>query len=94
MAVTTVNMTGPTAGCVHIGGADYKPTTGVYAIPATLVPQAEACGLGVSKAVSVNHLPTVADVPAGTSLLWKDTAGGTVKLYFNDGGTLKSVALA
>jgi hypothetical protein len=93
MAVATTNMTGPASGCVHINGVDYKPAGGVYAIPTTLVPQAEACGLVVSKAVSVSRLPTVADIPAGTSLLWKDTAGGTVKLYYNDGGALKSVAL-
>lgn len=38
-------------------------------------------------------LPTTTDIPAGTWAVWKDTSGGTVKLYYNDGGTLKSVAL-
>ena len=34
-----------------------------------------------------------ADLPEGTAAIAKDTAGGTVQLLFNDGGTLKSVDL-
>ena len=35
----------------------------------------------------------VGDIPAGTWAIYKDTSGGTLKLYANDGGVLKSVAL-
>ena len=34
-----------------------------------------------------------ADIPAGTFALFKDTSGGGVVLGYNDGGTLKTVAL-
>lgn len=40
-------------------------------------------------------IPTTTDIPAGQFQVWKDTgAGATIKLYANDGGTIKSVALA
>jgi hypothetical protein len=86
-------MLGPAGGCVHISGVDYKPVNGVYTIPQTLIPQAEACGLTMVGALQKSGLPTVLDIPAGVSKVWKDTAGGSVKLYYNDGGTLKSVTL-
>lgn len=38
--------------------------------------------------------PTTADIPLGCWAVWKDTSGGTVKIYYNDAGTLKSVALS
>ena len=38
-------------------------------------------------------LPTTTDIPAGQWAIYKDTSGGTLKLYANDGGTIKSVAL-
>lgn len=38
--------------------------------------------------------PTTTDIPASQWMLWKNTTDGTVKLYANDGGTLKSVTLA
>lgn len=37
--------------------------------------------------------PTTSQVPDGYFVLWKDTLGGSVNLYYNDGGTLVSVAL-
>lgn len=42
---------------------------------------------------SAAALPTATDIPAGTVCVWKDTAGGSIKLTANDGGVLKSVAL-
>lgn len=39
-------------------------------------------------------LPSISDITTGQAAVVKDTAGGTVKLYYNDAGTLKSVALA
>ena len=38
-------------------------------------------------------VPTTSDIAAGTWAIYKDTSGGTLKLYANDGGTIKSVAL-
>lgn len=38
--------------------------------------------------------PTGTTLPSGRAALWKNTGDGTVKLYYNDGGSLKSVALA
>jgi hypothetical protein len=36
---------------------------------------------------------TTADVPDGKARIVKDVTGGSVKLVYNDGGTLKSVTL-
>ena len=38
--------------------------------------------------------PTASDLPAGQVGAWKNTTSGTVKLWANDGGTLKSTTLA
>ncbi len=38
-------------------------------------------------------VPTTTDITAGNWAIYKDTTGGTLKLYANDGGTIKSVAL-
>ena len=38
--------------------------------------------------------PTTADIPDGTSTVWKNTTSGVVKLWANNGGTLIGVALA
>jgi hypothetical protein len=38
-------------------------------------------------------LPATADLPSGTSGIFKDTSGGGVYLAYNDGGTIKKVAL-
>jgi hypothetical protein len=37
--------------------------------------------------------PTTSDISAGTWALYKDSSGGSLKLYANDGGTIKSVTL-
>ncbi|HET8689178.1 MAG TPA: hypothetical protein VFM18_21410 [Methanosarcina sp.] len=37
--------------------------------------------------------PTTTDIAAGTARIYKNTTSGTVKLWTNDGGTMKSVAL-
>jgi len=37
--------------------------------------------------------PTTSDVAASTAMLYKNTTSSTVKLWVNDGGTMKSVTL-
>lgn len=37
--------------------------------------------------------PVAANITAGTAKLYKNTTSGLVKLWYNDGGTLKSVTL-
>ena len=37
--------------------------------------------------------PTVTDIPDGEFRIWKNTTAGTVRLYANDSGTLRSVQL-
>ncbi|WP_080056731.1 hypothetical protein [Spirosoma aerolatum] len=34
--------------------------------------------------------PTTTDLPAGKSILWKNTTSGAIKWFVNDGGTIKS----
>lgn len=43
--------------------------------------------------ISKAGLPTTSDIAAGTWAIYKDTSGGSVRLWANDGGTLKSVTL-
>lgn len=38
--------------------------------------------------------PTASDLQAGFAMISKNTSSGAVKLWYNDGGTLKSVALS
>jgi hypothetical protein len=45
-------------------------------------------------AVTSSIAPTVSNIPAGSYTMWKNTGDGTVKLYFNDNGTLKSTTLS
>ena len=59
---------------------------GAYHLSAT--EQARVAGF-ITKA----GVPTTSDIAAGQWAIYKDTSGGTLKLYANDGGTLKSVAL-
>lgn len=43
--------------------------------------------------ISATADPTVTDITAGTASIYKNTTSGTVKLWTNDGGTMKSVTL-
>lgn len=45
------------------------------------------------KCITKAGAATTSDIPAGEARVVKDTSGGTVKLQYNDGGTLKSVTL-
>jgi hypothetical protein len=38
-------------------------------------------------------LPTTADISAGQWAIYKDTSGGSIRLWANDGGVMKSVIL-
>ena len=94
MAVATVTMIGPLNGVVQIDGVTYRGTAGLYTIPSQFLATAQAAGLELQTCKSASGAPTAANIPPGTSEIWKNTGDGTVKLYYNDGGTLKSVALA
>jgi hypothetical protein len=48
---------------------------------------------GIFSGNSATSDPTVADIPAGYFALYKNTTSSTVKLWYNDNGTLKSVTL-
>jgi hypothetical protein len=39
-------------------------------------------------------VPTTSDIATGQWALWRDTSGATTKLYYNNAGSLQSVALA
>ncbi len=92
MAETTITMIGPLSGSLQIEGVTYRPAAGgVYTIPLRLETVARAMGL---KNRTGTGVPTTTDIPNGSSMVWKNTSDGTVKMYCNDGGTLKSVALS
>jgi hypothetical protein len=46
------------------------------------------------KARSGGAAPTSSDLASGEWSLWRDTGGGTTKLYYNNAGAIQSVALA
>ena len=55
-------------------------------------------GLSVTGSVSSGWVsgtedPTTANIPTGTSVMWKNTTTGTLRLYANDNGTLKYLTL-
>lgn len=70
-------------GSYHVSSAE---ATNITALPlaANIVVQAFKTKAGV---------PTTSDISSGNWAIYKDTSGGTIKLYANDGGTIKSVAL-
>lgn len=43
--------------------------------------------------ISKAGVPTTSDIAAGQWAIYKNTSGGTIALYANDGGVIKSVAL-
>jgi len=65
----------------------------------TLTIGAQAAGTGVLRTLVLTAgtkagAPVAADIPVGTWALIRDTSGNTTKLYYNNAGTLQSVALA
>lgn len=48
---------------------------------------------GIATLGSMAGDPTAAELAAGKVRVWKNTTSGAVKLWANDGGTLKSIAL-
>lgn len=48
----------------------------------------------IAKARSGGAAPTTSDLASGEWCVWRDTGGGTTKLYYNNAGAIQSVALA
>jgi hypothetical protein len=80
---------------VTLGG--YKSGTGVLNGVELQYNATTGCGVDANNffgvAMSKAGAPTTTEIPAGRFRVVKDTSGGTVKLFYNDGGVLKSVAL-
>lgn len=60
--------------------------------------RASAAGTGTTRLIAIDGFakagaPSTSDIPAGTWALVRDTSGATTKLYYNNAGTLQSVAL-
>ena len=47
----------------------------------------------ITQVVTTTATPTVSELSPGTWGIYKNTTTGTVKLYVNDNGTIKSVTL-
>jgi hypothetical protein len=59
----------------------------------------ENAGTGSARSLEVSFYtaasdPTSTDITSGCFSVWKNSGTGTIKLWANDGGTMKSVALA
>jgi hypothetical protein len=80
---------------VTLGG--YKTGAGVLTSVELQYNGTTGCGVDDKNffgvAMSKAGAPTTTEIPAGQFRVVKDTSGGTVKLFYNDGGVLKSVAL-
>jgi hypothetical protein len=48
----------------------------------------------IFKARTKAGAPTASDLNVGDCMVWRDTSGATTKLYYNNAGSLQSVALA
>lgn len=60
---------------------------------------AENAGTGAARSLEISFYtsasdPTSTDITSGCFSVWKNSGTGTIKLWANDGGTMKSVALA
>jgi hypothetical protein len=60
---------------------------------------AEKAGTGAARSLEISFYtsasdPTSTDITDGCFSVWKNSGTGTIKLWANDGGTMKSVALA
>lgn len=49
--------------------------------------------VGPLRPLVLSSLPTTASIASGTWNLVKDSSGGTVRVAYNDAGTIKTVAL-
>lgn len=79
-------------------GANSGDLIGLQYITQNSVADIFAVGLAggngvILKARSGAGALALADLSASQFTVWKDTSGGTVKLFYNDAGTLKSVTL-
>jgi hypothetical protein len=84
-----VYTTGSYANPSWITSIDYSKLTGT-------VPTWNQNTTGVSGGLTLKSkagAPTTTDIPAGQSAIYKNTTLGTVSLWVNDGGTMKSVTL-
>lgn len=100
--VTAVN----SAGAVTAFNVLVMPTAPAGAAPAAV--QVTQGGSGVNFAVNITWVsasavvisagsgaaaPTTTQIPAGMSGVWKNTTDASVKLYYNDAGTMRSAVL-
>lgn len=81
-----------------INGTNYGTKLDFYTTPNATVAQVKALtidqdGSVTGKFKTMTVAPTASDIAAGFFMLVKETTGGTLKLYANDGGTIKSVTL-
>ncbi len=94
----------PGSGCLgwssNTNNADSAMDTGVSRIAPVSSVSTIAIGNGTPadasgtiKAKTKAGAPAAGDVPDGTWVLIRDTSGSTTKLYYNNGGSLQSVAL-
>lgn len=81
-------------GSYHISAAE---ATNVTALPAaaTIITIANYASNNIVDTAFKTKagVPTTSDIAAGKWAIYKDTSGGTLKLYANDGGVIRSVAL-
>jgi len=81
-------------GSYHISSAEATNVTALPTAASIITTGNYATNNIVDNTVKTKSgLPTTSDIAAGKWAVYKDTSGGTVALYTNDGGTIKSVPL-
>lgn len=90
-SANSVRITGASAGAANGPLIQANPNSSDTNVRLTLLGKGVS-GVGFGATVD-GSTPSTTTVGAGTAQVWKNTGDGTVKLYYNDGGSLKSVTL-
>ena len=77
-----------------LGGSGVNWTNTVTWTAGSTVSIGSATARAMIAAGSGAAAPTTTQIPAGMSGVWKNTTDASVKLFYNDAGTMRSVALA
>lgn len=82
------------SGDTAVGQGGNVPMAQLYYVFLRLLLDALNDRITATTMITSSGAPTTADIPAGDTRVWKNTGAGTVRLYVNDGGSLKSALLS
>jgi hypothetical protein len=80
-------------GSYHISSTEAAYVTALPNISGNAATATTATNSSYLTVTSSSSDPTTSDIAAGKAAIWKNTTSGLLKLWSNDGGTMKSVLL-